>query len=102
MGPLLPSRAYGVPIRTGVVQALERLDNSCVLHLTAPNVPQVRLVVKPDALTSVGGYAVLERVRSAGHAVLLSSWCDSAGCLPPAAISAALGSLVCLLVVSLH
>lgn len=44
-----------------MVQALERLDNSCVLHLTASDVPQVRLVVKPDALSSVGGYAVLER-----------------------------------------
>ncbi|OSX68281.1 hypothetical protein BU14_3090s0001, partial [Porphyra umbilicalis] len=62
----LPSAAAAPPRghrarRAGIVQALERLDSSCVLHLTAANVPQVRLIVKPDALTSVGGYAILDR-----------------------------------------
>lgn len=57
------------------MQALERLDNSCVLHLTASDVPQVRLVVKPDALSSVGGYAVLERVCSFGGQRVLGFLC---------------------------
>lgn len=76
--------------RTGVVQALERLDNSCVLHLTAPNVPQVRLVVKPDALSSVGGYAVLERVCDVFLGFLFIYFASVAqrGASPPTAMPA--------------
>lgn len=52
-----------IPHLLRIVQVLEKLDRTCVLHLHAPDLDSVRIIVQGDVSGSVASYVIFKRTQ---------------------------------------